>query len=106
MEDDPILRVRVSAATIEALRSFLDDTEPDMGRRPIVRKTDAGYTSDAYFHRSHLTAARGTRAAEGVILTEIDNASELGRERQASVGQGNRFAARAAIPLGLGRKVP
>ena len=36
-------------------------------------------------------------------MTVIENASEVGRARQAEVGSGNRFSARIA-PSGLGIK--
>jgi hypothetical protein len=38
-----------------------------------------------------------------VTMNIIENASEVGRARQAEVGSGNRFAARQA-PSGLGIK--
>ena len=106
MADAPMIRVRVTGATLDALRDFFDDTRPDLGCRPVVRSTDSGYAIDVYFQESRLAIARSSRAAPGVTLTVIENATEVGRAQQADVGQGNRFAARGTIPRGLARKTP
>ena len=62
------------------------------------------FVIDAYLPEGRLQEARGARSAQRVSLTTIENATEVGRERQKEVGEGNRFADRADVPRGLGRK--
>lgn len=104
MSDDPVIRVRVIAATLSSLRAFIEDTQPDLGCRPAARRTDTGFVTDIYLPESRLSAARSSRLAVNVDLTVVENTTEVGLARQAEVGRGNRFAARGALPRGLGRK--
>lgn len=104
MSDDPVIRVRVTASTLAALRAFIDESQPDLGCRPVARATDSGFVADVYLPESQLAAARNARTAPGVNLTVVENATENGLARQAEVGQGDRFANRATVPRGLGRK--
>jgi hypothetical protein len=46
---------------------------------------------------------RRARRGTGVSLSIVENASEIGRARQAEVGSSNRFSG-GAIPRGLGIK--
>lgn len=104
MNDDPIIHVEIQARMLEDLRAFADEVQPDLGCRPIARRTDDRFVIDAYLPASQLEIARAARAAGGVTLRVIENATEVGRERQKEVGQGDRFAARGTVPRGLGRK--
>ena len=105
MPDDPMIRVRVAAATLDALRAFFEETRPDLGCRPVARSSARGYAIEAYFQESQLAAARSARAAPSVSLSVIEDATAVGRAHQAEVGRGNRFDARESVPHGLGRKV-
>lgn len=104
MNDEPVFRVRLQAATLSDLRAFTDEMAPDLGCRAVARRSAAGFTIDAYLPESQLEMARASRAASQVSLTVLENQTEVGRERQAEVGEGDRFAARGEIPRGLGRK--
>jgi hypothetical protein len=104
MNDDPIIHVEIQARTLEDLRAFADEVHPDLGCRPIARRTANSFVMDAYLPESQLEVARVGRAAGRVSIRVIENATEVGRERQKEVGQGNRFAARGTVPRGLGRK--
>jgi hypothetical protein len=104
MDEDPILRVEVTAPTAGELREFTDAIGPDLGCRPIARHVEGGVAIDVYVPASTLEASRGSRAAEHVNLRVVANQSEEGRQRQAEVAEGDRFAARSAVPRGLGRK--
>ena len=104
MNDEPIIHFQIEAASMEELRAFTDETQPDLGCRAIPRRTETGYVIDAYLPESRLEAARGVRSAGGITLNVIENATEVGRERQKEVGKGNRYAARGAVPRGLGKK--
>jgi hypothetical protein len=104
MNDESIIRVQLEASTLTDLRAFTDEVQPDLGCRAIARAADGKFVIDAYLSETQLQAARGARAASRVSLRTIENATEVGRERQKEVGEGNRFAARGDVPRGLGRK--
>jgi hypothetical protein len=104
MTDEPIFRVRLEAAALADLRTYLDELDPDVGCRPVAKKSADGFTIDVHLPESQLATARGTRAANRVSVEVLENETEAGRSRQAEVGAGNRFAARGDIPRGLGRK--
>ncbi|MBB2924638.1 hypothetical protein [Cellulomonas cellasea] len=105
-DDDPVLRVRVQGESLDALRAFADETQPDTGCRAVARRTGTGYSLDVYLERSRLDAARSTRAAAQVRLDVVADETANGRERQHEVGTGDRFAARGEVPRGLGTKEP
>jgi len=96
--DEPVFRVRVEAATLDDLRSVVDELEPDVGCRGVARAEGDGFAIDVYLPGSKLATARSA------AVTVLENQTETGLARQAEVGQGNRFAARGEVPRGLGRK--
>jgi len=102
MSDD-VHRIELRAKSIRELRSFLDGTDLDLGCRPVVRRLGDDYIVEAYTTLPGIERLRSTRSASAVTMTVVENASEVGRARQAEVGSGNRFAARQA-PSGLGTK--
>jgi hypothetical protein len=104
MNDEPIILVQVEAATLADLRAFLDEVQPDVGCRAVARKIAGRFAIDVYLPEPQLQAARASRTASRVSFRIIENATEVGRQRQGEVGEGNRFAARGEVPRGLGRK--
>ncbi|HWM06370.1 MAG TPA: hypothetical protein VNP92_28855 [Actinophytocola sp.] len=102
--DDPVLRVRLEAATLAELRSFTDEVDADLGCRAIATRSASGYAIDVHLPESRLESARGSRAATPVSMTVVENATATGLERQAEVAEGNRYAARGEVPRGLGSK--
>ncbi len=104
MADQDIIRVRVEAKSLDALRAFIDETEPDLGCRPAARQVDDNFVTDVYLPELQVEAARSARSAADVNLTVMENTTKMGLARQAEVGQGNRFAVRGLLPRGLGRK--
>jgi len=104
MTKDPIIHIQIRSATLEDLKEFTDETQPDLGCRATARKMADGYVVDAYIPELALETARAARSVGKVSIRVIENASEVGRQRQQEVGAGNRFAARGEIPRGLGRK--
>jgi hypothetical protein len=100
---DDVHRIELRAKSIEELRSFLDHTDVDLGCRPVVRKIGDDYVVEVYAPLPTAERLRSARSAAAVTMSIIENASEVGRARQADVGSGNRFAARIA-PSGLGIK--
>jgi len=103
MADDDVHRIELRAKSVEELRALLDDADVDLGCRPSVRKVGEDYVVEVYSPLPTVDRLRTARAAPGVAMNVIENASEVGRVRQAEVGSGNRFAARIA-PRGLGIK--
>jgi hypothetical protein len=103
--EDDVHRIAVRAQSLEELRSFLDGADFDFGCRPIVRREGDEYVVEVYAPMRDLEKVRSTRAASHVSINVIENASEVGRARQAEVGSSNRSSARQPLRgLGLGRK--
>ncbi|MFF3334038.1 hypothetical protein ACFYWX_31555 [Streptomyces sp. NPDC002888] len=104
-EEPAVYRCRVVAEDADALRAFIAETGPDLGCRAVARGSRAGGVElDLYFPEGRLDRARGSRAASLVDITEVENVTENWRARREEVGSGDRFAARDAVPHGLGRK--
>jgi hypothetical protein len=102
---DDVHRIAVRAQTLEELRSFLDGSDFDFGCRPLVRREGGEYVVEVYASMREVERVRSVRAASGVRTDVIENASEVGRARQAEVSSSNRFATRGPLRgLGLGRK--
>lgn len=103
MADNDIHRIELRAKSVEALRAFLDGTDIDLGCRPVVRRQGDEYVVEVFAPIPTLDGLQRARNAAGVSVNVIENASEVGRARQAEVSSGNRFSARIA-PSGLGIK--
>jgi hypothetical protein len=105
MSNEPIFHIQIEAPTLADLRAFTDEIRPaDLGCRATPRQTEGKFVLDAYLPETQLQSARASRTASRVSLRVIENATEIGRERQQEVGEGNRFATRGEVPRGLGRK--
>jgi hypothetical protein len=103
MADDDLHRIKLRAQTLEELRSFLNGSGFDLGCRPVVRREGNEFVVEVYAPLPEVDRLRGARSAPGVDVTVVENASEVGRNRQTEVGSGNRFATRQAV-RGLGIK--
>jgi hypothetical protein len=103
MADDDLHRVELRAKSVNELRAFLDGTDVDLGCRPVVRRVGDEYVVEVYTPLPKIERLRRARSASGITMNVVENASEVGRARQAEVGSGNRFNARIA-PSGLGIK--
>ncbi len=104
MADEPIIHIQIEAPTLEQLKAFTDEMQPDLGCRAVPRQMEGKFVLNAYVPEAQLEAARTSRSASGVVLHVIENATQVGRERQQEVGNANRFAVRSEVPRGLGRK--
>jgi hypothetical protein len=82
MTKDPIIHIQIRAATLEDLKEFTDETQPDLGCRATARKMADGYVVDAYIPELALETARAARSVGKVSIRVIENASEVGRQRQ------------------------
>ena len=104
MNDESVLRIEIEGDSLDDIRAFTDEVQPDLGCRPVALKKDDGFVITAYLSEEKLEAARASRAAGQVRIHVVENATEIGLERMKDVGTGNRFDARGAVPQGLGRK--
>lgn len=104
MKQESIIHIQIEAPTLADLRAFADENNPDLGCRATPKQRDGKFVVDAYLPESQLEPARRSRTASRVSIRIIENATEVGRERQKEVGERNRFAVRGQIPRGLGRK--
>ncbi|SHJ51379.1 hypothetical protein SAMN02745244_02676 [Tessaracoccus bendigoensis DSM 12906] len=93
---------RVTAAGTDELRAFLEDSGADPGCRPVARRTPEGLQVLIEVTRGQLDQARASRGA--VVVEELEDLTDNEEQRRAEVGPGDRFAARGAVPHGLGRK--
>ncbi|AKN70908.1 hypothetical protein QR97_14760 [Streptomyces sp. PBH53] len=96
----PVLRVRVTARDVETLRALLRDTDPDVGGL-ARRAADGSCTIEAFLSPEQA----GALERDGVSATPVEDVAAAGRERQAEVGRGDRFAPAEAVPHGLADKV-
>ena len=103
MADEDLHRIKLRAQTLEELRTFLNGSGFDLGCRPVVRREGNEFVAEVYAPLPDVNRLRSVRSAPGVGVTVVENASEVGRARQAEVGSANRFAARQAV-RGLGIK--
>jgi hypothetical protein len=95
-----VLQVRIEAEDLEALRPFLLEGL-DVGCRPHPVELPGGRVAlQAYVVEDELARLR----ERGVNVEVIHDASALLRERQADVGQGDRFDNGRIAPHGLGVK--
>jgi len=103
MADEDVHRIEIRAHTVEALRSFLDGTDVDLGCRPVVRRQAGELVVEVYATLSQVNRLQATRSASGVTLNIVENATQTGLARQAEVSSGNRFSSRQTL-RGLGIK--
>ena len=104
MKHESIIHIQIEAPTLADLRAFADENKPDLGCRATPRQKDGGFVIDAYLPETQLEVARRSRAASRISIRVLENATEVGRERQKEVGGRNRFSVRGQVPRGLGRK--
>jgi hypothetical protein len=104
MSQESIIHIQIAASTLADLRAFADEVKPDLGCRAIPRQREGRFVVDAYLPETQLQAAQRSRTASRVSIRVIENATEVGRERQKEVGGRDRFAVRGQVPRGLGRK--
>ncbi len=95
-ERETITRVHVIAPDIDALRSALADY-PSTVAGGVRQGKDGRVGVDAYLRRDQLDGLR----AKSVEVQVVEDATAVGEERQAEVGEGNRYRD-GALPKGLG----
>lgn len=99
-ESPDLFSIRVSV-TRETFERLLKQFDLDVGCRPHVHANADGtgsLTAFATTERIRELEAAGYKVEIG------ENASEIGRQRQAEVGKGDRFEGGRVVPRGLGHK--
>ena len=103
MADEDVYRIEIRAQTVEALRSFLNGTDVDLGCRPAVHRQSGELVVEVYATMPQVNRLQVARRAAGVTLNIVENATQTGQARQAEISSGNRFSSRQAL-RGLGSK--
>lgn len=101
---DHVLLCRVSGPDGAQLREFLETSGAESACRPVARRTADGLETVAVLTGEQLEVARATRSADQVQIEVLEDLTAQQPARRGEVGDGNRFAARGAVPRGLGRK--
>lgn len=97
----PDLFVARIAVTHESFAELLRKFDLDVGCRPHVdAKPDGTGTLLAYATKERIREIESA----GYSVEVGENVSELGRQRQAEVGKGDRFEGGRVVPRGLGDK--
>jgi hypothetical protein len=87
--------------TRESFNKLLREYDLDVGDRPLVEpKAEGAGTLLAFAPASQIKELE----AAGYRVEVGENISEIGRQRQAEVGEGDRFEGGRVAPLGLGMK--
>ena len=95
-----LFTVRIEV-TRENFADLLGKFDLDVGCRPHVDPSaDGTGTLTAFASRERIREIE----AAGYKVEVVENASELGRQRQSEVGQGDRFEGGRVVPRGLGEK--
>jgi hypothetical protein len=98
-EDLFAVRVRV---TREQARRLVERTDLDFGDRPHIRPQSENVAIlEVFASETQIAELK----AQGLEVEVGANVSAAGRERQAEVGQGDRFEGGRIPPKGLGTKV-
>lgn len=92
--------VRITGSR-ETLAKLMREFELDVGCRPHVDANPDGSGTMLFYATDE--RIRGLRAA-GYVVEPGENVSELGRQRQAEVGEGDRFKGGVVAPHGIGEK--
>ena len=99
--DEDLLAVRVRV-TREQARRLVERADLDFGDRPHIRPQSEDVAILEVFATETQVAEL---KAEGLEVEVGENISAAGRERQAEVGQGDRFEGGRIPPRGIGQKV-
>ena len=95
-----LFTVRISV-TRETFQDLLRKFDLDVGCRPhFDENADGSAALTAFATKERISELE----AAGYNVEVGENASELGRQRQAEVGQGDRFEGGRVVPRGLGEK--
>ena len=95
-----IMRIVLKAPNPESLAKFVKDLQLDFGGGGPRRLPDGTLSVEVYATEDELDKLKKA----GGIFEIVENATEVGKERQKEVGRGDRFEGGKKFPQGLGRK--
>ena len=95
-----IQRLRLRAATPDALREFLRTHDVDTGCGGMKRHDDGTVSIEILVSDD----TRAVLSSERWRVEAVDNATQTGFQRQQEVGRGDRFADARSLPQGVGIK--
>ena len=95
-----IMRIALRAPDRETLAELVKVYQLDIGGGGPRRLPDGTISMEAYVPQEFLD-----RMKKGKVAFEIiEDATEVGRQRQKEVGKGDRFEGGKKVPRGLGNK--
>jgi hypothetical protein len=95
-----VLRMIFRLPGRQALESLLRSRRVDIGGGGPRTLPDGSITLEAYVPERWLNNFK----AEGFTFEIVEDATEVGRQRQQEVGKGDRFEGGSIAPHGFGRK--
>ena len=93
-------KVEVQLTDRENLKMLLDTIHPDVAGRKAKKKENY-FVVEALLDEAQIEWLK----KNGYTYKVIENATEVGKERQKEVGKGNRFENPNTVPKGLGKKI-
>lgn len=103
-DNSKIFRVVIRAPDEPSLVELLKDKHLDLGGGP-KRQPDGTITIDAYVPEDMLQSLQAEKMRDtGIVTQVVEDATEVGRQRQQEVGKADRFEAGKKLPRGLARK--
>lgn len=95
-----ILRIALRVPDREALEKLVKEHQLDIGGGGPRRLPDGTVIMEAYVPHELLDRLKRSK----VSFEIIEDATEVGRQRQKEVGKGDRFEGGKKVPRGLGKK--
>ncbi len=99
-QTNTIFRIRFEVPNPETLARVINDFKLDMGTVRPIRGPNGSLRVEAYIPEEILSELQKTSLA----IEVIENASEVGRQRQKQVVVGDPFEGGRIAPRGLGKK--
>jgi hypothetical protein len=99
-KEKKILRIALRAPDREALEKLVKEHQLDIGGGGAKRLPDGTISMEAYVPQELLDRLKRSKASFEII----EDATEVGRQRQKEVGKGDRFEGGKKVPRGLGKK--
>jgi hypothetical protein len=99
-ENKIIFRIAIKSPDRKTLSRLMKEFQLDIGGGGPKRLRSGILFTEAYVPEETLEKLKGA----GISFEVIENATDVGRERQKEVNNGDRFEGGKKVPSGLGRK--
>lgn len=99
-KEKKILRIALRAPDRETLAKLVKEHRLDVGGGGPRRQPDGTLSMEAYVPQELLERLKKRKA----VFEIIEDATEVGKQRQKEVGKGDRFEGGKKVPRGLGKK--